>query len=171
MRANHAINADSEKRRSFVAPLFTADYGERLGVMENSMVTVVSLVIERDGAVLLGRRNSTKDHAPGEWETISGRVEANETLVEAAQREALEETGLVVEVLKQLATFKFRRGADTTETHGVTFHCRAREGSERLSEEHDRFIWATLNQAKGYGLPEGLLQCIEAVLKRQTHDA
>src|SRR5687768_6209829 len=128
--------------------------------------TVVSLVIERDGAVLLGRRSSTKDHAPGEWETISGRVEANETLVEAAQREALEETGLVVEVLKQLASFTFIRGADTTETHGVTFHCRVREGLERLSEEHDRFTWATLDQVKGYGLPQGLLRCIEAVLKR-----
>jgi len=29
MNPNHAINADSEKRRSFVAPLFTAGYGER----------------------------------------------------------------------------------------------------------------------------------------------
>ena len=27
--ANNAINADSEKRCSFVAPLFTAGYGER----------------------------------------------------------------------------------------------------------------------------------------------
>jgi hypothetical protein len=26
---NSAINSDSEKRRSFVAPLFTAGYGER----------------------------------------------------------------------------------------------------------------------------------------------
>jgi len=26
---NNAINAGSEKRRSFVAPLFTAGYGER----------------------------------------------------------------------------------------------------------------------------------------------
>jgi hypothetical protein len=26
---NNAINSDSEKRRSFVAPLFTAGYGER----------------------------------------------------------------------------------------------------------------------------------------------
>ena len=139
--------------------------------MQNATATVVSLVIERDGAVLLGRRSSTKDHAPGEWETISCRVEASETLVEAAQREALEETGLVVEVLKQLASFKFRRGTDIAETHGVTFHCRVREGSERLSDEHDRFAWATLEQAKGYGLPEGLLQCIETVLKRQIHDA
>jgi hypothetical protein len=29
MRANHAINTDSEKQRAFVAPLFTAGYGER----------------------------------------------------------------------------------------------------------------------------------------------
>ena len=29
MRANHAINADSEKRRAFGTPLFTAGYGER----------------------------------------------------------------------------------------------------------------------------------------------
>ncbi len=27
--SNNAINADSKKRRSFVAPLFTAGYGER----------------------------------------------------------------------------------------------------------------------------------------------
>ena len=133
--------------------------------MQSATATVVSLVIERDGRVLLGRRSATRDHAPGEWETISGRVEANETLVEAAQREALEETGLVVEVLEPLASFKFRRGNDATETCGVTFHCRALEGSERLSGEHDRFTWATLDQAKCYGLPEGLLQCIEAVLK------
>ena len=26
---NNAINSDSEKRRAFVAPLFTAGYGER----------------------------------------------------------------------------------------------------------------------------------------------
>jgi hypothetical protein len=29
MNANNAINADSKKRRAFVAPLFTAGYGER----------------------------------------------------------------------------------------------------------------------------------------------
>jgi hypothetical protein len=29
MNPNNAINADSEKRRSFVAPLFAAGYGER----------------------------------------------------------------------------------------------------------------------------------------------
>jgi hypothetical protein len=30
LSANNAMNADSEKRRSFAAPLFTASYGDRL---------------------------------------------------------------------------------------------------------------------------------------------
>lgn len=29
MNANNAINTDSEKRRAFLTPLFTAGYGER----------------------------------------------------------------------------------------------------------------------------------------------
>ncbi|MDX2218442.1 MAG: NUDIX domain-containing protein [Burkholderiales bacterium] len=136
--------------------------------MKGSNATVVSLVIERDGAVLLGRRSSTREHAPCEWEAISGRVEPNEPLAEAARREALEETGLVVDVLRQLDTFTFKRGAKARETTGATFHCRVREGCERMSNEHDEFAWVTLEQARGYGLPEGLVRCIEAVLKARN---
>ena len=128
-------------------------------------VTVVSLVIERGGAVLLGHRGRLKDHAPGEWEAISGRVEPGETLIEAARREALEETGLLVEVVRHLDYFRFRRGADAEVTVGATFHCRVRDGTERLSPEHDRFVWADLVQARDIGLPAGLVRCIEAVLE------
>ena|SRR6185436_18733885 len=128
--------------------------------------TVVSLVIERDGAVLLGRRSRTKDHAPGQWETISGRAKPNETLVQAAHREALEETGLEVEVLRKIDTFTFDRGPGAVPTTGVTFHCRTWGERTRLSDEHEEFVWATLEQAKGYGLPEGLMRCVETVLKK-----
>jgi hypothetical protein len=78
---------------------------------------------------------------------------------------------LVVEVLEQLDSFRFKRGTESEETLGVTFHCRVREGRERLSAEHDQFVWATFEQAKGYGLPAGLLQCIETVLNGRTRDA
>jgi 8-oxo-dGTP diphosphatase len=101
-------------------------------MQSSGSATVVSLVIERDGTVLLARRSRTKDHAPGEWETVSGRVESGETLTEAARREAMEETGLDVEVLGQLGAFKFRRGSDVEETTGVTFHCRVLAGREPL---------------------------------------
>lgn len=39
MSPNNAINADSEKRRSFVAPLFTANYGERYASPSPNAVT------------------------------------------------------------------------------------------------------------------------------------
>lgn len=34
---NNAINADSEKRRNFVAPLFTAGYGKRWASLHNPL--------------------------------------------------------------------------------------------------------------------------------------
>lgn len=35
--SNNAINADSQKRRSFVAPLSAAGYGERYASLENQL--------------------------------------------------------------------------------------------------------------------------------------
>lgn len=127
--------------------------------------SVVSLVIERDGAVLLGRRSVAKDHAPGQWETISGRVEPGETLHEAVRREAWEETGLDVEIVRELDRFTFERGRSGESTAGITFHCRAMGGRERLSAEHQEFRWVTLGEVRAFGLPEGLVRCIAAVLE------
>lgn len=130
-----------------------------------SLPSVVSLVIERNGAVLLGRRSLAKDHAPGQWEAISGRVEAGEKPEEAARREALEETDLDVEIVRQLDTFTFRRARDDEDTLGITFHCRVKGGHLRLSPEHREFLWATLDEVRAYGLPDGLVRCITAVLQ------
>ena len=125
----------------------------------------VSLVIEHDGKVLLARRSQTKDHAAGTWEAICGRLEPGESLSEAARREALEETGLTVEVLEPLDSFHFFRGKAREEVSGITFHCRVVSGQVQLSEEHDSFAWAALAQAHNYDLPAGLLRCISRVLK------
>jgi len=38
--SNNAINSDSEKRRTFVAPLFIAGYGERWAAAQNAAPTV-----------------------------------------------------------------------------------------------------------------------------------
>lgn len=130
--------------------------------------SVVSLVIERDSAVLLGRRSLAKDHAAGQWEAISGRVEPGETLREAVRREAWEETGLDVAIVRELDRFTFERGRSKESTAGVTFHCRATGGRERLSPEHQEFRWVTLAEVRAFGLPEGLVRCIAAVLGATT---
>ena len=58
--------------------------------MSARFLVVVAFLIERDGHVLFLRRSPSKDHAPGEWEPGSGRIESGETPQEAVLREARE---------------------------------------------------------------------------------
>lgn len=103
---------------------------------------VTSGIVERDGRILLLRRSAAKDHGPGEWEPVSGRVEPGESPRAAAIREVKEETGLDVDVLAPLDTFRFLRGDARVERLGIAFHCRVTGGTLALSAEHDeaRFI-------------------------------
>jgi 8-oxo-dGTP diphosphatase len=133
-------------------------------VASAKFIGVVSLVIEQDGAVLLARRHPDRDHAPGAWDAISGRIEAGESPHQAALREGFEETGLHIDVLAPIDTFHFLRGTDREEAIGITFHCRAHDRKARLSGEHTEFAWVTIDQARAYGLPRGLLRCIGLVL-------
>ena len=125
---------------------------------------VVSLIIEQNGLVLLVRRSVSAEHAPGEWESVSGRVESGESPRVAARREALEETGLDVEVLDLLDTFHFYRGPGREEAIGLSFRCRVKGGELRLSAEHTASVWVTKDETGTYALPQGLLRCIGMVL-------
>jgi len=55
----------------------------------------VGAVVFKDGRVLLVRRGQPP--AEGEWAIPGGNVEIGETLQQAAQRELLEETGIVIQ--------------------------------------------------------------------------
>ena len=56
----------------------------------------VGVVVVRDGAILLVQRG--RPQAYGRWAVPGGRVELGETARQAAAREALEESGVVVDV-------------------------------------------------------------------------
>jgi 8-oxo-dGTP diphosphatase len=56
----------------------------------------VSVLIVREGKLLLGRRQNTCT-ADGLLSTPGGRIEINETMFNAAVRETMEETGISVE--------------------------------------------------------------------------
>src|SRR5438445_8735492 len=61
-------------------------------------VAAVAVVTLHEGCVLLVRRD--KEPYRGMWSFPGGSIEPGETSREAARREALEETGLEVEVLE-----------------------------------------------------------------------
>ncbi|MBI2205691.1 MAG: putative glycolipid-binding domain-containing protein [Candidatus Rokubacteria bacterium] len=118
---------------------------------------VVSGIVERDGDVLLLQRNATNDHAAGEWEPVSGRVEPGESPGEAVVREVREETGLDVELVAPVDTFRFLRGAARVPRVGIAFHCRVRGGSVVLSSEHDGARWVHRDAlAACLHVPEGV---------------
>ncbi|MFA5095703.1 MAG: NUDIX domain-containing protein [Candidatus Paceibacterota bacterium] len=63
----------------------------------------VGIMILKDGQVLLGKRNEDPEkadselHGEGTWTMPGGKMEFGESFEEAAAREVLEETGLVVD--------------------------------------------------------------------------
>ncbi len=111
--------------------------------MAARFLVVVAFLIERDGCLLMLRRSATKDHAPGEWEPGSGRVESGETPVQAVHRAAREEA------------------------IGIAFHCRALGGEVRISTEHDAARWIPLVRLGDVEVSEPLRGCLASFAGRR----
>ena len=137
--------------------------------MSGQFQVIVCFLIERDRQVLLLKRTMSKDEAPGQWETGSGRVEQGESAIQAVVREAREETGLDVEVLEPLDTFHFYRGPMREETIAITFHCRTSGGRVVLSSEHDEAKWVPLEHLNRLdSLPEWVQRSLQLFLRRRA---
>jgi 8-oxo-dGTP diphosphatase len=73
------------------------------GRYPNHPMVAVGAVVFREGKVLMVLRG--KPPAKNQWAIPGGCVELGETLQEAAQREILEETGILIQAEKPVYTF------------------------------------------------------------------
>jgi len=100
---------------------------------------VVSAVIERDGAILLGKKAPGAGPYPDTWHLPGGGVNlGQETLVEAVRREVREETGIEIDSIEPLIFDE----DDEPDKHGVMTHYiflvyRARHASGTLRPADD----------------------------------
>jgi 8-oxo-dGTP diphosphatase len=122
----------------------------------------VGAVIVDKGRVLLIKRGSPP--LLGEWSLPGGVVELGETLRAAAEREALEETGLVVkagtviEVLDRIVPGK--EGAPQYHYVLIDFLCTVHGGELRAGGDAADARWASENELADYKLEQPAVEVI-----------
>ena len=129
--------AESEARRTAAK-----DAGPAAGIM-----------FLANGRVLLMRRTDEADNG-GTWAFPAGGVEQGESDLQAAVREATEETGYTPDIDDILALRK--------ENDFALFVCRCEQFAPKMNEEHDGYVWARPNllpQPLHPGVAEAIADC------------
>ena len=104
------------------------------------VVPAAYLVLQRSGQVLLQLRSGT-GYRDGHWAcAAAGHVEAGESVLDAAVREALEEVGVRIDPADLVPLCAMHRthgnGRAVDERVDFFFTCTRFEGSPRLLEQH-----------------------------------
>jgi 8-oxo-dGTP pyrophosphatase MutT (NUDIX family) len=105
----------------------------------------VVAIIQKTDRFLFIKRSDYIDIAVGYWCPVSGRVEENETQVEALEREVMEEVGLSVKALEKVCEIPSHNNLFTL--HFWTTEIISGEASITSNEATD-FRWVTLEQMK-----------------------
>lgn len=138
---------------------------------EHIVTSVVAVIIDDDGQVLLTRRNI----APfiGEWVMPGGKIDLGEPIVKALQREVMEEVGLEVEVKDIIDVFEHvTPGEDNY--HFIILYYFCRPISCDISHNHAEVAearWVAQEELAGYQMPDGTRFILGKVFpQRRRHD-
>ncbi|MBI4215009.1 NUDIX domain-containing protein [archaeon] len=116
---------------------------------------VVRAAIVKDGKVVLVRKHAERPHPlAGKWATPGGILEKGETPEACCEREALEETGLCVRVVKPLdVTIKYEQEANTPSWFVKApivlcgYGCEYISGRLRAGDDVDQARWFSFRDA------------------------
>ena len=125
----------------------------------------VGVLIEKDGRYLLIRRAADPDK--GMWSVPGGLVEVGERVKDAAVREAMEETGLRVELVDRLGVVdKIMRDDDGRVRYHfiiVQFLARIVEGEVKAMDDALEARWAEPSEFRSYELTASLREFLKEI--------
>lgn len=134
---------------------------------EQPIIGVGAVIIDRGRALLVRRAT---EPLKGEWSVPGGMLELGEKLRDGARREALEETGLEIEVGEVLDVFDsiFPDADGRTQYHYVLidFLCRRLSGEAKASSDVSEVRWVTEGELAGLGLRQSIEQVVCKALAR-----
>jgi 8-oxo-dGTP diphosphatase len=111
------------------------------------MAIAIKSMIVNDGKLLILKRADDDIHKPGIWEIPGGRIKKNEDIILGLKRETKEETGLDIDVNRQISVRYFTRD-DKQEIEMHIFLCNALNNEIELSEEHSEYEWIEIEKSK-----------------------
>jgi 8-oxo-dGTP diphosphatase len=116
---------------------------------------VVGAVIKNNENHVLILKRASNDFMGGIDELPSGKVEANETLIQALQREIKEETNLDIEtIVKYLGSFDYKSKSGNA-TRQFNFLIHARDVNQlKISDEHEKAQWVKPSAMEAYNITE-----------------
>ena len=128
---------------------------------ERPIVGVGAVIIRGDRALLVRRAT---EPLKGEWSVPGGALELGEKLRDGAAREALEETGLKVEVAEVLDVFDsiFTDSDGRTQYHYVLidFRCMPLAGEALPASDVSDVMWVTEADLAGMNLRDSIAQVV-----------
>jgi 8-oxo-dGTP pyrophosphatase MutT (NUDIX family) len=113
----------------------------------------IVVFINQDNKVLLLKRATHANFAPGQWGLVGGGSEINENPTDTAVRETYEETGLKV-VPSSLVKISKTTTPDGKEIHA--YACNDFEGTvnmKQVKDEHDDYRWVDVDKVEDYDTP------------------
>ncbi|GAA2916319.1 (deoxy)nucleoside triphosphate pyrophosphohydrolase [Enterococcus pseudoavium] len=106
-------------------------------------IEVVGAIIIDNGKILCAQRGPEKSLA-NFWEFPGGKVEANETPIEALKREVVEEL-LITVTIEDQAFESTKYEYDFGSIHLTTFICHLQQGEPKLTE-HEAIVWLPVEE-------------------------
>lgn len=153
------------------APLDQRRIASTIAELDNAFVYVVGIAIFRRSPdppsvtqVLVVKRTENETSYPGCWEIPGGHVEPGETLRQAAEREAFEETGLTVEGI--LGEFDdLRWDSKSGRQHNIQYNYAATVKEPAVvivnPDEHSEWTWAAEADVDGLEMTSGMKKVLK----------
>lgn len=132
-------------------------------------IATKALIVNPEQQILILREADTYKEGTnvGRYHLPGGRLNPGEAFMDGLKREVAEETGLTIKIGRPIYVGEWRPTIKGVPNQIVAmyFICKTQNSKVRLSDEHDKYVWITPNQAKIYDLMSPVQEVINEYTK------